>query len=166
LPQRLAATRLDAIYSSPLQRAQETAQPLAQSKQLEIRTRDEFNEIDFGEWTGKSFSELDKISLWRQFNVCRGSTRIPGGENMLDVVHRMISAIECLQKLHQGTTIAVFSHADSIRAALTHYAGSNLDYLLRFEIEPASITVIDVDSCTPRILAVNDGCDIFRLGLA
>src|SRR4051794_936171 len=83
LPARLAAVPIAAIYSSPMERAQQTAEPLSRNRKLDIHVNDQFNEIDFGEWTSKSFEELDRVPGWRDFNQFRSSVRLPGGESML-----------------------------------------------------------------------------------
>jgi broad specificity phosphatase PhoE len=105
---------LEAIYSSPMERAQETARPLSVEKKLKIGIREEFTEIDFGVWTGKSFGELAQLWQWRQFNECRSLARILGGESMLEVVQRMAQGIEMIQREHSNGRVAVFSHCDPI----------------------------------------------------
>ena len=107
LVDRMACFRITAIYSSPMQRAVETASPLAQRLSLEIRVRDEFNEFDFGEWTGKRFDELDSLTAWRRFNQFRATASIPGGENMLAVAARMVTGIESLRELSRSDNAKV-----------------------------------------------------------
>lgn len=157
LARRLANAKLHAIYSSPLERAQETAHFLACSKSLEVQTCDALTDVDFGAWTGKTFEALDALPEWRLFNQSRACARIPGGETMLDVVRRMVRAIDLLRDRHEGTNIAVVSHCDPIRAAVVHYAGMTLDSILRISIDPASVSVLDCDSCGARVLALNIG---------
>src|SRR5690349_20038051 len=72
--------QLDAIYSSPLERARETAEAIARVTNLEVNERLAFNEIDFGEWSGQSLAALDRDDRWHRFNTQRNITRIPGGE--------------------------------------------------------------------------------------
>ncbi len=157
LVRRLATTRLDAIYSSPLERARETAEYAARSKNLAILTCDRLTDIDFGEWTGKTFDALDAMPEWHRFNAERSNSRIPGGETMLDVTRRMVEAIESIRDRHDGAAVAVFSHCDSIRAAIAHYAGMALDSILRISIDPASISALDVNERGAQVLALNVG---------
>lgn len=152
----LESTELQAIYSSPLERAQETAQIVARSKDLGVLTCDALTDIDFGEWTGKTFDVLDTIPEWHRFNSDRACARIPGGETMLDVTRRMADAIDSICGRHEGD-VAVFSHCDPIRAAIAHYAGMPLDSILRLCIDPASISAIEMNSCAARVLALNVG---------
>ncbi len=152
---RLADLELTSIYSSPMERAQETAAPLAGARSLEVTVREEFTEIDFGDWTGKTFAELEQLPEWKRFNACRSLGRIPGGESMLEVIQRMVRGVEAIVRDHPSGTTAVFSHCDPIRAALAHYAGVNLDGMLKLAVAPASVSAVKMDSCGTRILTLN-----------
>jgi len=113
------------------------------------------NEIEFGEWTGMSFAELEPLPEWRRFNTLRSSTPIPGGELMLDVQARIVDRMECLRRMHPDSVVAVVSHADVIRAAIAHFAGIPLDLFHRLEISPASLSILSLDEYGPRILGLN-----------
>jgi probable phosphomutase (TIGR03848 family) len=155
LVERLRAVPLAAIYSSPLQRTLETAQPLAQARNLPVQTRDRLIEVNFGEWTGMTMADLEKDPRWDRFNRLRSAARAPGGDLMLDVQSRMVDEMEDLRLRHTGETVAVVSHQDSIKAALAHYLGVPLDLFHRFEIGPASVSGVQLADWGPRILAVN-----------
>lgn len=157
LVEKLMDTKIAAIYSSPLERAQETAQPLARSKNLRVRTCNDFTDVHFGDWTGKTFAQLDGMPAWRSFNAARASARPPGGETMLEVMHRMAGAIESLRAQHEMQHIAIVSHCDPIRSAIIRYSAMNLDSILRISIDPASVSVLDVDCSGGRVLALNIG---------
>ena len=77
LAERFQNIKLDAIYSSPLERALQTATVIAESMKLDVKTCDAANEINFGEWTGKTFDELSRDERWRHFNNRRSMTMIP-----------------------------------------------------------------------------------------
>src|SRR4051812_40591985 len=83
LARHLANEPIRRIYSSPMERARETAAPLARVKGIEVDVCAAIHEIDAGEWTGKTFPELDATSpAWNQFNRFRSAIPIPGGESM------------------------------------------------------------------------------------
>jgi probable phosphoglycerate mutase len=155
LARRLRELPVSAIYSSPLQRTLETAEPLARELRLAVQQRLRLIEVDFGSWTGKSMSELEADPLWTRFNSLRSSTRAPGGELMLDVQSRMVDELEDIRSRHAGETVAAISHQDSIKAALAHYAGIPLDLFHRFEVSPASVSVLRLADWGPRIVTVN-----------
>lgn len=156
LAERLAAVPLAAIYSSPLERALQTAAPLAQRHQLEPLVSDDFLEIDFGHWTNRSFQELAGEPDFQRFNSFRSHTRIPGGELMLEAQARMVAGLGRLCAQHPGATVAVVSHADMLKAAVAHYAGIPLDLFQRLEISPASVSGLEIFEETARLLFLND----------
>jgi len=133
---------LSAVYSSPLERAMETAQPLATRRGLEIVTDPAFGEVRFGDWQGKDYSEIEHDPVWLSFNSFRSGTRAPGGELMLETQARMVAGLLSIAARHPGETVAVFSHADAIKSALCWVLGIPLDFHLRLEILPASVSNI------------------------
>ena len=156
LAQRLTALPVAAIYSSPLARAIETAFPIAASFNMQIIVDEDFNEMDFGEWTNHSISEMEHQKQFQLFNSFRSNTRIPGGELMVEAQLRMIKGIGKLRLQHSGQTVAIVSHADLIKATVAFYAGIPLDLFHRIEISPASVTIIEIFDDTARIVLVND----------
>lgn len=155
LASALSPAPLKAIYASPLERAQETAAPLAKAKHLNILTCEEASEVDFGEWTGKTWRELEALPAWRRFNTLRSTTPAPGGELMLDVQARIVRTLEMLRHRHPDQEIAIVSHGDIIRSAVAHYAGIPIDLFDRIEISTASITVMTLDEQRARFLTIN-----------
>jgi probable phosphoglycerate mutase len=156
LGRSLAAAPLAAIYSSPLERAVDTARAIAHYQPVSIRVCDALSEIDFGDWTGKSFAELADDPEWHTFNTCRSTAVIPHGESPIAVQQRIVAAVERLAALHPSQTIAIVSHADVLRSAVLHYAATPLDLYDRFEISPASITALTLSVDGPRLLYVNN----------
>lgn len=156
LAARLAGAPLSAVYSSPLERAQETAVVVAEPHGLPVRTAEAFAEIDYGGWTGKSIDELDGVPLWSRFNSYRSGTRAPDGELMLEVQARVAGGLERLRAEYDGGLVAVVSHGDAIRAALLHLAGMPLDHFLRLDVQPASMSIVELADWGPRILRLND----------
>ncbi len=156
LAEQLGSLPIKAVYSSPLERAVETAGPIATKLHLENVINEDFFEIDFGEWTNKPFKEIENQPLFQRFNSFRSGTRIPGGELMLEAQARIIKGLEKLCIQHPRETVAIVSHADLIKAAIAYYAGINLDMLQRIEISLASVSIIEIYEETARIMLVND----------
>lgn len=138
----LSSPALDCVATSPLERAVETATPLASAHGLVPEVVPALIELDFGEWTGKTLDELAPDPLWRRFNTMRGTTRIPGGELALEVQARAVGALESLCARFPEGRVAVVTHADVIRSVVAHYLGIPLDLALRIEIDTASVTVL------------------------
>jgi probable phosphomutase (TIGR03848 family) len=162
LVERLREVRIDALYSSPLERALETAQALASSRGLTVQSRARLTEVGLGEWTGREFANLDMDPRWRRFNSFRSSTRAPGGELMTEVQTRIVDEMEELRLSHPEGTVALFSHADVIRCAVAFYAGAPLDLMHRFEISPASVSIIRLAEWGAELHAVNDTGSLAR----
>lgn len=155
LAERLAAVPIAAIYTSPLQRAVETARPLSERLGLELSLLDGLSEIDCGDWTGKEFAELRQETAFERFNRFRSGTRIPGGELMLEAQVRMITTLEKLALEHADQNVVVVGHADPIKSALAYFAGIPHDLAGRLEISTASISALELSKDGARILLIN-----------
>ena len=144
--QQLAKTcegmRFDAVYSSPLERALETADALASPMNLEVRRNAALNEIDYGEWSGKTFEQLHGDERWRHFNSRRSTTIVPGGESFLEVQNRVVKEIDRLSREHSDERVALVSHMDPIRVAVAFFAATSIDLIDCIEISPCSVSVI------------------------
>ncbi len=139
----LAPLPIKAIYSSPLERARETAQPLAEIKKLEIDIREDLREINFGDWQGKSIKQLRRMKLWRTVQSQPSQMRFPNGESFPEAQHRLVSCIQKLAEEHQPEElIACFSHSDSIRLVVSHFLDIPLDSFQKINISTASISTL------------------------
>jgi probable phosphoglycerate mutase len=155
--------RIDAIYSSPLPRARETAAPIAAARRLAIQDMPEVGEFRMGEFDGRRFDELTADPDWQRFCAQRGITRAPGGELMIEVQARMVAGLLRAAELHPGGTIAVFSHADPIRAAVLFFTGMPIEFHQRLDLGPASVTAIALRPEGPALLKFNDAGDLSGL---
>lgn len=155
LAKRLAAVKIDAIYTSPLERAFQTAEAVANAHSLQAVVAEDFNEIDFGEWTNCNFDELMRNEAFHRFNKFRSCTRIPGGELMAEAQLRFVKGMERLYAEHANETVAIVSHADIVKACICYYAGIAIDLFARIEIAPASVSIIEMFDDTVRINLLN-----------
>lgn len=160
IAERLASTPLEGVYSSPLLRSVESAAPLAARVGCPVQILDDFGEIRCGEWTGLSFEELRRRPEWVAYNACRTTTRIPGGDSMLDVQARAVLAVERLRAKHPDGLVAVVSHGDVIRLVIAHYLGLPLDMMLRFEVSPASISTLRIGSHGALLTGLNEAAPV------
>ena len=163
LAKRFSGITLRAIYSSPLERAVETAETIARTMDLEVIKSPAFEEINFGDWTGKSFETLSSDEGWRRFNTYRSATRIPGGESILEVQNRTVRELNELASQHGRASVAIVSHADVIKAAVGFFAATPIDLLDRIEISPCSISVVAIDRDVARLLTINNRCNLTQL---
>jgi ribonuclease H / adenosylcobalamin/alpha-ribazole phosphatase len=150
----LADRRFSAIYSSPVQRARETARAIARGREVVIAP--ELDEIDFGAWTGVPFDALTGDAEWDRWNSARGSARVPGGESMAEVQARVVRWAHAAALMHGETAVALVSHCDVIRAALAHFLGLGLDQALNFDVDAASVSRVAVGAWGGRVLSINE----------
>jgi probable phosphoglycerate mutase len=156
LAERLKGLPIRGIYTSPLERAVETAQAIAGHHGLTPQLDPDYGEFHAGEWQGVTLEDLGKRDDWRRFNTIRSLTRAPGGEIAIETQARMVRKIHELAGRHKGETVAIVSHGDPLRCAIAYFMGSPLDMLLRFEVHPASLSVVDVGDWGSKVLCVND----------
>jgi probable phosphomutase (TIGR03848 family) len=154
--ERLARVPVRAIYTSPVDRARETAGTIAARLGLVAVVSEALGELRLGRWTGRSLESLEGDPEWDRFNSFRPGTRPPGGEWMIEVQARVVAEIQRLRELHPDDVVAAVTHGDPIKAALFHYGGIALDMMLRWDIAPASVTVVDLHPWGATVLAVND----------
>ncbi len=155
LADRLSTIPIDCLVSSPLERAWETAEPIAERLGLAIRVNENLSEVDYGEWSGLSFEELNQRPLWHQYNRFRMGIRIPGGEMATELQARMVREIDSIRSEALSSVVALVSHADPIKTALAAFAGIPLEQMTRVEISPASVSVLALHEDNARIMGVN-----------
>jgi probable phosphoglycerate mutase len=160
LVERLDGVRIDTIVSSPLERCRETAAPLAKARGRAVDVGRAWIEVGYGEWTGRSISQLRRTKLWRRVMFAPSNVRFPGGESLLEVQGRAVDATLDIAARHARGTVVVVSHADVIRLLVAHLAGMHVDHLQRLSIDTASITAVSISDGFPRLLTVNDTGDL------
>ncbi|WP_050385555.1 histidine phosphatase family protein [Bradyrhizobium pachyrhizi] len=142
----------DVIQSSPQLRAQQSAEILSYALGLPVQTATEIDEIDYGRWTGLPFAQLQCDPSWSKWNTQRASSCPPGGETMEALQQRIVAYLERLHNDDCATTIALVSHAETIRAALLYYQGIPLDDFLSIEVDPASISTLTFDGSRTQVM--------------
>ncbi|MDR0182628.1 histidine phosphatase family protein [Lysobacter arvi] len=156
LASRLADLPVARVYSSPLQRAMETADAIATVIGCDVHAREELLEIEFGQWTGLDFGQLARDPRFDRFNRFRSCADVPGGETMLQAQARMIAAIASIRAAHDGECVVVVGHGDLIRSAIAYYAGIPLDLFQRIEISTGSVSEIELGDDHVRIVRLNE----------
>ncbi len=157
---RIAETLSDfsikTIYSSPLERAMETARPTADLKGLPVLIAPGLIEADYGSWQDQSIKTLRRLKLWKLVHETPTKVRFPGGESILEIHERVVKEIDGLAGNYgEKDVVAVFSHADILRIAIAHYLNMPLDDFHRLQIDTASITVLILSSAKPRLSHIN-----------
>jgi probable phosphomutase (TIGR03848 family) len=147
--------RVAAVYSSPLERARETAAPIARDHGLPVLFEPELSELNIGGWTGMKIDEARRRPEWLAIQQYPAGFRFPGGESFAEMQARMTATLARLAALHSGEIVVAVSHADPIKAAVAGARGQRLEQFQRIFVSPGSITVLAFDADKPRVLAVN-----------
>jgi probable phosphomutase (TIGR03848 family) len=143
LAENLAVAPLSAIYSSPLERAMETATPLAQKLNIPVQQRSNLIEVDYGRWQNRTIKQLLRLKLWKVVMSNPEEVRFPGGESLVEVQDRARKEIETIAgPLKSGEMVACFTHADVIRLCVAYFLNMALNDFHRLSIATASITAI------------------------
>ncbi len=161
---RIAALkRVDAVYTSPLERARETAAPIAAARQLKVTVDKGLLECDFGDWTGQELKALNKLPEWKTVQRYPSGFRFPNGESFAEMQTRIVDTVALLVERHRGGVVVAVSHADPIKAAVAHALGTHLDLFQRIVISTCSVTAIAYTDTGPMVLTVNDTGDLAKL---
>ncbi len=156
IAKQLARAPIKAIYSSPLERALETAEPLAKALSLEVIPRPGLTEIDVGEWQDQKLKSLSRSKEWKIVREVPSRMHFPGGETFAEAQLRIAGELELLSKYHTPKEAVVcVSHADPIRLAVAYFLGLPLDLFQRLFVAPASITVIEIGANGSHLVSLN-----------
>ncbi len=157
LGEALKDVPIKAIYSSPLERAQETANPIAETHKLKIVTDANLLDTDVGKWQGKSLKVLRLNKSWKIVQNSPSRFQFPEGESFLDLERRIANVLEGIVKKHnkQQDIVAVVFHADPIKLAVSHFLGLPLDHFQRLSCDTGSISVLHVSEMGANLIKLN-----------
>jgi broad specificity phosphatase PhoE len=153
------ATRWEAIYSSPLDRARSTAAPLARAVGLAVREREELAEIDYGRWDGRSADEVsrDHHVEYERWTADPAWNPPTGGEMAVALAQRMTRVIEEIDLAHGDGNVLVVSHKASIRVALCALLGVDVGrFRYRFGCPVGSVSIVEFGAHGPLAATVAD----------
>jgi probable phosphomutase (TIGR03848 family) len=156
LAESLGKMSIQAVYSSPLERAAETAQPLAEALGLEVQPRPGLLDGDVGSWQGKSLKSLGRKPIWKLVQRSPSLVRFPEGESFLEVQARIVGDLQEICTAHKPKDLlAVVFHADPIKLAISHYLGLPLDHFQKLGIGPGSVSILHVSPGGAYLTALN-----------
>jgi len=155
----LAILPVAAVYSSPRQRAYQTALPIAARHNLEVQVLNDLRECAFGHWEGLNRAEVlagsseDAAHLlaWEHDT----SIAPPGGESLEAMHRRVVAAIERLHLAHAGQTVVLVSHVGPVKALLCAALDAPVSSAFRIFLDPATISLLDWQQSGPVVRLVN-----------
>ena len=156
LAEALAQAPIKALYSSPMERALETAAPLAEKLGLEINVRPGLLETNIGEWSGMELKAVRKFPEWKTVQSTPSRFRFPGGESFVEIQSRLVNEIEAIARGHKADElVACISHADPIKLIVAYYLGMPLDHFQRLGCDTASVTLLMLGGTGAALLKLN-----------
>ena len=153
----LARTPLAALYSSPSRRARDTAAPVAETHGLEPIIDERLSEIDFGDFEGRRYEELEQAypELFQQWMTTPTRVQFPSGESYRDLRVRALEALETIRRRHAGQITAIVSHGGVLRAILTACLEMPIEASFRLDQSHGAISIIDWVDAVPIVRVVN-----------
>jgi broad specificity phosphatase PhoE len=151
LERRLSGAKFDQVISSPIQRCLDTIKNFDSNPQIE----NYFQEVHYGDWTGKKFSALNRSKAWREIHKHPASVRFPNGETLPEVQIRALAGLDH-QVRSSSKNVLIATHGDVVRVLVLHALGSHINNIDKFEIDNASITVLERTGRDLRVLTVNN----------
>ena len=169
--QRLAEWDISAVYSSPLQRASNTARCIAERYGLTVITLDGLNDMDFGEWEGLLVSEVREkhTALFEQWRRSPESFKVPGGESLEDVKRRAVDAVNELALKHEGENVVLVSHRVVCKVLLCHLLGLDNSHFWKIAQDSTAVNVFEIfefigsGERRATVTLVNDTCHLKTL---
>lgn len=160
--ERLAVVPLTAVVTSPLERCRQTARAIlkAQTGTPQTATERGITECDYGEWQGRALKDLAKEPLWKTVQGQPSAAVFPGGESMVTMQSRAVTAVRRLDAELEaehgaGAVWVAVSHGDIIKSVLADALGMHLDLFQRINVDPASVSIVRYTGARPYVLATN-----------
>ncbi len=158
----LESVQIEAIYSSPLVRAVDTAAPTARIHGLEIQNEEGLIDIDYGEWQGVSRPDVMERfpELYRTWIEAPHRVTFPGGEGLAEVRARVLPAVKRLAASHAESTIALFSHRVVIKVLLCALLGLDDSHFWEIRQDPGAVNRIELSGDEVALVCMNDTCHL------
>jgi broad specificity phosphatase PhoE len=168
LAERLANWQIEAIYSSPLKRAVETARPIGGACGLAVESLPALTDVEYGAWTGQSPTQVEAEhgELYQAWLTTPHLICFPGGESLDDVRSRAMHALEDIRLQHADQTVVVVSHLVVIRVLVCAVLGLDNSAFWNIAQDTAAINMIEASEGRSRLLLLNDTCHLMFGGPA
>lgn len=156
LADALKEVPIKAIYSSPLERAIETATPIAAARRLEVQVEAGLLETNVGKWQGRSLAALRLQKHWKVVQSAPSRAQFPEGETFYECQARIVTALDSIARTYKPQNIvACVFHADPIKLAVAHYIGLPLDHFQRLSCDTGSLTALYVGESGANLIKLN-----------
>lgn len=163
LRQAIQGLDIDAVYTSPILRAKETAQILFQGRSLVLQDDDRLVEVNYGDWTGRTFEEIRRDPGYIPYYLRMETPIAPNGDTLQQVQERAMDFFQDVQVNCADQTVVVVSHADWIKCMLMQILEIPFQSMWRFNINNLSVSVIEASSQGSRVICINQRASLVFL---
>jgi broad specificity phosphatase PhoE len=160
LAEVLEGRHIDAVYSSPLLRAYETASAIAATHQLSPIVDERFRETNLGAWEGQPIVDLEDDRGFIAWKLDPSAVSAPGGETLATVTDRVVAATAALHSRHPTGSVVLVTHSIVGRALISHLLGSTPTLVPRLKLKTASISVVRLDPHGNVLERLGDVCHL------
>lgn len=154
--------KIDAIYSSPLSRAWQTAERIAKFHHLWVQPLEGIIDMSFGQWEGHPHQEIREMDreTYRQWREEPHQARLPGGETLDEVRSRAMAALEEVVRLNSGKTIVLVSHRVVNKVLLCGILGLDNSHFWQIVQDPTAINLIQYQNGKYILYLMNETCHL------
>ena len=158
---RLSLEKIDAIYSSDLKRARQTAERIASFHQIAVLLREELRELNVGDFEGKHPEEIEREhgpmeNMWKE-----GEWSAPGGETLSDFSARVSRFVEEVRGRHEeDETVVAVAHGGSLRSLIAGFLGIGPEAWWRMELDSTSLSILELHPERAVLTLMNDTCHL------
>jgi probable phosphomutase (TIGR03848 family) len=160
LVERIGPTIFDSIRVSPMQRCQETIAPWLESKYgsglKKYLIDEQMIEMNYGDWSGRKLRSLAKEKLWKEIQSKPSKVKFPSGESFIVMQRRAMNSVTDAMTQKKNGTHLFISHGDVIKAMTAKFLNMKLDDFQSLVVNPASLTILDFDGNSARLISYND----------
>ena len=158
----LAKRDVNAIYSSPLKRAMDTAEAIARVCGPEVKVAPALREIDAGELEGLSVDTMSDRhqKFWSEWVKGNTSLPLPGGESLAELQARVWREIELIAARHPDETVIVVGHYFVILVAVCRAMEMDLSAMTRLKLDQTGVSILDISPQGNTLLLFNDTCHL------
>ena len=150
----LSAIKFSKVYSSPLTRCVQTIAPVMEkNSKLDFQVDNRVIEMNYGKWSGRKLAVLSKDPKWKNVQNNPAAFTFPQGESFKSMRKRVDLALADLKT--KNGPILVVTHGDIIKMAITSSLGLPINRFQSFVVEPASLTIINLEKSGTTILQSN-----------
>jgi broad specificity phosphatase PhoE len=158
----LALVDVRAIYASPLQRAMDTAHPIAARHDLRVEPLQELLDIDYGQWGGRSHREVAARwpELYSQWKATPHRAQIPGGESLDDVRQRIATGLATLSERHNREVVVLVGHQVVNKVMICKLLGLDNSAFWSIRQDTGCINRFDLYQEQATVLTINEICHL------